>query len=215
MRVSGSDRPLLPLITVLVAHLAVGCCLAAPGPGDDKGGGPGAKPGAGKEATAARPAAKAPPVRRTWPTGVPSEADLVEAIGGKGSGWLPAAFSDLRKGMSTAEVDRLYPGAAAVDKLGFSAVPATMVPGGKEVRFMFLGRHGLVSFEIKWDQKLTKAPGFWERLLAVCSAKYDHVKPRDVDKEFRIVTWGYDRTAQVSTMPEPGGGETCRLNVQL
>jgi hypothetical protein len=212
-------RPLLPLLAVAAGHVLVGCCLGLPGSerqsGADEpaatGGGP---PAAPAPAARSAPAAPRTPVKGTGPGGAPTEAELLQAIGGKDSGWLPLVASDLRKGMSPAAVDRLFPGAATTDQFGFSRTAASGVPGA-QIKFMFLKGHGLVSLELVWDKALTKAPGFWERLVAVTSAKYDGVKPKDVDKEFGFITWGYSRTAQVAKSPEPGGGESCRLNVQL
>jgi hypothetical protein len=223
MRANDSPRRLRLLALALAGHLLVGCCLAAPGGGGDQGGGKaadelapaeGAAP-AGKAAPPAAPAARPAPARRLAPGEVPTEADLVAALGGKASGWVPVVFQGLRKGMTPAEVEGLFPGAAALDKHQFSRVPATVVPGGAEIRFQFLGRHGLRAVEVSFDKALAKAPGFWDRLAAVCSAKWDHVKPKDVDKEMKMITWGYDRTAQIAIVPAPGGGEVCHLNVQL
>ena len=220
---SHIDRALVPLVIALAGHLAVGCCLMAPG-GEKKGGreeeagGEGASPARpaapAKAARRAAPVARAP-LRATGPGGAPTEAELLQSIGGKDSGWLPLAAQDLRKGMTPAEVDRLFPGAAALDQFEFSRSAAAGVPGAKEIKFQFLGRHGLRQVQIVWDKGLTKAPGFWERLVKVCSAKYDEVKPRDVDKEFGFITWGYSRTAQIAKTPEPGGGEAVQLSVQL
>ncbi|MFT3698527.1 MAG: hypothetical protein QM831_35610 [Kofleriaceae bacterium] len=122
----------------------------------------------------------------------PPTNDELEACLGKDAGFAPA-LSAFKRGMTTDEANAVWDGAGKVDKYGFSTVKAKGCVGAAQFKLYFqkdakTGVVGLYSAAIDWDKALTTNKDFYQRLVAVLTAKFGEVKdPKAIDK--KLVTW--------------------------
>lgn len=117
-----------------------------------------------------------------------AEADLTKVIGTKKDGWTPVAFAKLKKGMTPAEVAKLFPGADKVSKFGFVTV-ASSSPVAPELEFYFAkDKKTNEPTELRSAKIHFAASVVYEELVKVCEAKFGKVKKQE-EIEKKLITW--------------------------
>ncbi len=135
----------------------------------------------------------------------PTEAQMVELVGGKDSGWAPAIFKDLKKGMTPDEAKAVFPKMKKVSKFGFADVPVK-APGVKKLVLYFAKdketgeRNALQSARIEFVPALTKNEDWFKLMLKVTQDKWGPIRKPEESIAKRIITWVGPkyRTAQFS-----------------